>query len=156
VRDDVTSVAELSLTSTDSGDVLSYRANWENSPNRDLAYRLDRGNGWIRDRRIAGGAATNLNLWYSETRFLDSETFLTVYTAGAPTTDATNDIFIARQQFAPAYAISGSVEPAAEGAETTIEYMLTNRGDVAGAASVTVEIRSRAPRWPAGRMNRLR
>lgn len=142
VREEVTSVAELSLTSTGGQWVLSYRASVTGSPNRDLVYRLDRGDGWIRDRRVAGSTENDLNLWYAETQFVEDDAFATVYAAGEPAEETVNDVFVTRQPFAPAYRIGGDVDPAATGEQTTVSYSLQNLGDVDGAAEVTVSLTS--------------
>ena len=142
IREEVTSVAELSLSSSGGDRVLSYRASVTGSPNRDLVYRLDRGDGWIRDRRIAGSPENDLNLWYAESALLGDDSFATVYAAGEPDADAVNDVFVTRQPFAPAYRIEGDVDSATTGEETTVSYSLQNLGDIDGAADVTVTLAS--------------
>lgn len=151
IREDISEIRELDLASIDGQTLATYRGKVTNSPNRDLVYRLDTGDGWVRDREIAGGPAREEDIWWSETEFVDEETFLTTYAVGDPGDGGVNDVFVTTHEFAPDYALgsetsgstlaqSPSVEPAPAGEETTVSYTVDNLGDVDGSETITVAI----------------
>ncbi|ACV12314.1 PKD domain containing protein [Halorhabdus utahensis DSM 12940] len=140
LREDVAEVRELSFSSRSDEAILSYISTLEGKDTRDQVYRLDRGNGWIFDRRITENIKDGLRVRYSDLVFAGSASFLSAYAVRDTGTDAVSDVFATLQEFGPAYAIDGSIDSGTAGGETTLSYTLENRGDVDGAEQVTVRI----------------
>lgn len=141
LRDNTTGVTELSMSTVDDQVILSYRARLADSDTRDLVYRLDRGSGWIHDRRVAGAPDDELILWNSETVLIeDADYFLTSFAVKEPGLDPKNDIILAVNEFAPDHAVDATVESAPAGMTTELEYTVRNIGDVKASQPIDVRI----------------
>ncbi|MFC3959196.1 right-handed parallel beta-helix repeat-containing protein [Halovivax cerinus] len=145
LHEDVASVSELSLETNGTDALLAYRTRTSGAAGHDLAYRLDRGDGWIRDHVYADLPGENLTPWYADvTLGADGESFTSTFAARElPTenvTDTVDDVFVAEHAFRPTYALDASAESGAVGDSTTVAYEVANVGDVAGdGATVTIE-----------------
>jgi len=140
LREDVVEVRELSLSARTDEAILSYVSILEGGSTRDLVYRLDRGSGWIFDRRITENIVDGLRVRYTDLVFAGSASFLSAYSVRDPGTDPVSDVFATLQEFGPAYAIDGSVDSGVAGEDTTLSYELANRGDIGGTDQITVTI----------------
>jgi VWFA-related protein len=140
LREDAAEISEVTLTNSGGRTILSYLSVLEDSENRDQVYRLDRGNGWIQDRRVAGETEQEVAFRHTDAEFVESNRFLTTYSIRNRSTDAVSDVFATEQEFAPAYAIDADITPGSAGEQTTLSYSVENRGDTAGTSPVTVEV----------------
>lgn len=140
LRSDAAEVDELTLITQNDRAILTYLSVLEDSQNRDQVYRLDLGNGWIRDRRVAGDTDETVAFRHTDATFISATQFITAYSIRERDSDAVSDVFATIQDFAPAYALDAAIGSGRAGEETTIQYTVENRGDTDGTTPVVVEI----------------
>ncbi|WP_247730661.1 CARDB domain-containing protein [Halovivax limisalsi] len=141
---DPTSVSELSLSTDGANAVLSYRARLAGTEANDLVYRLDRGDGWIRDHQFADAPAQNLTIWYPDTALTANGSFVSAFAAQNASMTAKNDVFVYDHDPRPRYAVAADGPAnATAGDAVSIDFEVANVGDVDGTEPVTVTIADR-------------
>jgi len=140
LAEDITSVADLGLTTREEGAVLSYRARVDGQDSRDLVYRLDGGDGWIQDRSFAS-PPSGLSTWFSDVTFgADGDSFYSAFAAQPVADDPKNDIFVTEHELRPAYEVEAAATQASVGESSTVSYEVTNVGDLPSESSPTVVV----------------
>jgi outer membrane protein assembly factor BamB/PKD repeat protein len=140
VREEVAEMRELALTVSGGGEALLSYLTPLDGGDRKLAYRLDRGDGWIYDRPLAGSDAKDLRLRYTDATFAGPGSIMSAYAVRGPGFETVSDVFATLQSFGPAYDLDAEVDDGVAGEQTTLTYTLANRGDIGGTAPVTVTV----------------
>lgn len=140
VREEVAEMRELALTVSGGGEALLSYLTPLDGGDRKLAYRLDRGDGWIYDRPLAGSDAEDLRLRYTDATFAGTGSIISAYAVRGPGFETVSDVFATLQSFGPAYDLNADVDDGVAGEQTTLTYTLANRGDVDGTEQVTVTV----------------
>jgi PKD repeat protein len=146
VRNEVAGLQELSLHTSGSSTktLLTYRGRTPSKNGTTLYYQIKQNNTWVTDRGFASGIGSNLTVRDADTA-VNSEGFQSVYVAEpvvefGSSASPRGDIFSTKHTFAPDYVIDANATVAAPGTNTTIDYTLSNSGDIPANSDVTVEI----------------
>ncbi|WP_136602888.1 PKD domain-containing protein [Salinigranum halophilum] len=138
----------VNLVTDGAVEVLTFSGN---APNDDAeneqVYLVNRGDGWIFDRTIAGSPETPLSFWQASTAGGDEgfvTTFLTTVVDESTGLASTNDLWYVSHDFRPDLAVTAAVaDPNATvevGDPVTVNYTVENLGDVDVAGDYTVTV----------------
>ena len=139
----VSDIDDLTLVSESGTDVLTYRGQTQDSPEKRVYYRVQRGGEWLDANPLTERSPTGLSYWQLSTALSDGgDRFRSAFLGRNVTGDQNNDVFAVQHTLRPDVALDATAADASVGETTTVDYTLGNVGDVALADPVEVTVRA--------------